>query len=63
MTLIKDTKLTERMALQLRLEVFNALNHGNFANFDNTLTSPTFGTYQGTATNMRQLQVGAKFVF
>jgi hypothetical protein len=63
MTLIKDTKFTERTALQLRLEVFNVLNHGNFANFDNTLTSPTFGTYQGTSTNMRQLQVGAKFLF
>ena len=59
----KDNKITERMALKLRLEVFNALNHGNFSQFANTLTSPTFGTYQGTATSQRQLQVSAKFVF
>jgi hypothetical protein len=58
----KDNKITERTALKLRLEVFNALNHANFSQFANTLTSPTFGTYQGTI-GQRQLQVSAKFVF
>jgi hypothetical protein len=28
----KDTKITERVALQLRLDVFNVFNHPNFAN-------------------------------
>jgi len=58
----KDNKLTERMSLLLRWEVFNALNHGNFSQFVNTLTSPQFGTYQGTI-GQRQMQVSAKFVF
>jgi len=59
----KNNRLTERTSLLLRWEVFNVLNHGNFSQFVNTLTSPLFGTYQGTATDMRQMQVGAKFVF
>jgi hypothetical protein len=58
----KDNKLTERMSLLLRWEVFNALNHANFSQFVNTLTSPQFGTYQGTIAQ-RQMQVSAKFVF
>ena len=29
-TLIKDTKIQERMTLQFRAEVFNLLNHANF---------------------------------
>lgn len=63
MAISKDNKITEKTSLLLRWEVFNVLNHGNFSNFDNTLTSATFGTYQGTSTNQRQMQVSAKFVF
>jgi len=63
LALSKSTKITEGTNLTLRWEVFNVLNHGNFSQFDNTLTSTTFGTYQGTATNQRQMQVGAKFIF
>jgi len=63
MAISKDNKITERTSLLLRLEVFNVLNHPNFSQFVNTLTSATFGTYQGTATNSRQMQVSAKFVF
>jgi len=63
LALSKSNKITEGTSLLLRWEVFNVLNHGNFSQFANTLTSPTFGTYQGTATSMRQMQVGAKFIF
>jgi hypothetical protein len=63
MAISKDNKITERTSLLIRLEAFNVFNHGNFSQFVNTLTSPLFGTYQGTATNQRQLQVAAKFVF
>lgn len=62
MAISKSNKLTERASVLLRWEVFNVLNHGNFSQFVNTLTSPLFATYQGT-TGQRQMQVSAKFVF
>jgi hypothetical protein len=49
MTLIKDTKITEKITLQARWEVYNVLNRGNFYYFpDNTLGS-TFGTITKTS--------------
>ncbi len=62
MAISKSNKLTEGTSLLLRWEVFNVMNHANFSQFVNTLTSPLFATYQGT-TGQRQMQVGAKFVF
>jgi hypothetical protein len=66
-SLSKSIKVTEGTGLLLRWEVFNALNHPNLSGFVNTLTSNPvaagFGTYQSTATNMRQMQVSAKFQF
>jgi hypothetical protein len=40
MSLIKSTKLTERLSMQIRWEVYNLLNRGNFYYFpNNVLTS------------------------
>lgn len=55
--------ITEGKNLELRWEVYNAFNHANYSGFVNTLTSPSFGTYTGTATNMRQMQGSVKFTF
>jgi hypothetical protein len=66
-SLTKSVKVLEGKSLLLRWEVFNALNHPNLSGFRNTLTSNPvaagFGTYTSTATNMRQMQVSAKFQF
>ncbi|MGZ4866750.1 MAG: outer membrane beta-barrel protein [Candidatus Angelobacter sp.] len=66
-SLTKSVRVLEGKSLLLRWEVFNALNHPNLSGFVNTLTSDPvgngFGTYQSTATNMRQMQVSAKFQF
>jgi hypothetical protein len=56
-------KITESKSFQLRWESFNALNHPNFNGYVNTFASANFNTYISTATNMRQMQVTAKFVF
>jgi hypothetical protein len=61
--LLKDTKLTERLNLQFRWEVYNVFNHPNFSGFVNTLTSPSFGTYTSTASNERQMQYSLKILF
>lgn len=61
--LLKDTKITEKVNLQFRWEVYNVFNHPNFSGFVNTLTSPSFGTYTSTASNERQMQYSFKILF
>jgi hypothetical protein len=45
LTLAKNTKIGERLNVQLRWEVYNILNHANFSRFslDNGINSSTFG--------------------
>jgi hypothetical protein len=74
-SLSKTTRLTERLALETRLEVYNVLNHPNFAtpgegDFQgNDLGTPLFGaiTQQigrpDLTTGARQLQMAAKLIF
>jgi hypothetical protein len=49
-TLAKNTKITERLNLQLRWEVYNVLNRANYSRFslDNGIQSLTFGTLSET---------------
>jgi hypothetical protein len=61
--LLKDTKITEKMNLQFRWEVYNVFNHPNFSGFVNTLTSSQFGNYTSTASNERQMQYSLKVIF
>jgi len=61
--LAKAFKVTEGKSFQLRWEVFNVLNHPNLSGFTNTFTAANFGQYTTTATNMRQMQVAARFQF
>jgi hypothetical protein len=59
----KRFKITENKTFQLRWEMFNALNHPNFSGYVNQFASPNFNTYTTTATNMRQMQLSARFIF
>lgn len=68
MAIAKAIKVTEGQNFQIRWEVFNFLNHPNLSGFNNTLTAnPTgaarFGTYNSTATNMRQMQIALRYQF
>jgi hypothetical protein len=68
---LKDFHVTERQALQLRVEMFNAPNHPELgspnAGWGNSnpggLPSASFGQIRGTATRMRQLQFALKYNF
>jgi len=60
---LKNTKVTERVTFQFRWEATNVFNHTNFAGFVNNLTSRSFGQYQSTASNSRQMQAGLKVIF
>ncbi len=64
MSLIKNTRINERMSVQLRFEAINAFNHPLFA-----APSVTIGSSFGKITNTnqanypRRIQMGAKFIF
>jgi hypothetical protein len=58
----KDTKLTERTALNLRLEMFNVFNHANFTDVIGNANSSQFGQATNTA-SARIGQISGKFIF
>jgi len=45
------------------VETFNAFKPSDFAGYVNQFASPNFNTYTTTATNMRQMQLSARFIF
>ena len=68
-SLAKMTRIKEGINLQFRAEVFNILNHPNFAQPTRTVTSADFGRITATRTargdlgSSRQLQLGMKLTF
>jgi hypothetical protein len=61
-SLLKNTRFTERVNLQIRAEAFNLFNHPNFNLPDNFLGSPTFGRIT-SARDPRHIQFGLKLLF
>jgi hypothetical protein len=65
---MKDTRLSERLNLQFRAEIFNLLNRANF-NMPNEVAftpsgvSPTAGVITSTTTTSRQVQFGLKLLW
>jgi hypothetical protein len=58
----KDTRITERVGLQLRFEFFNIFNRSNLLNVDTNWTDGNFG--QATASHLpRWWQIGGKITF
>jgi hypothetical protein len=62
MSLIRNFKLTERVSTEVRAEVFNVINHTNFANPGTVFNSPTFGVIS-SAGPARQVQLGLRITF
>jgi hypothetical protein len=68
LSLLKNTRLSERVELQFRSEFFNALNRANFGTpnpivFTGTATSSSAGLITSTSTMSRQIQFGLKLIF
>jgi hypothetical protein len=61
--LYKNTKLTERVALQFRAEAFNVLNHTNFNSFLSTRFGSSLFGQIGSARDPRIMQVALKLIF
>jgi hypothetical protein len=68
-SVVKNTKITERVNLQFRTEMFDIFNHPNFGNPVNTVTSASFGKIQATRFpagdfgSARQIQFALKLLF
>lgn len=69
LSLVKNTKLTERLNLQFRTEAFDVFNHPNFGNPNLNAQSSSFGKITGTRFptgdfgSARQLQLSLKLQF
>jgi Carboxypeptidase regulatory-like domain len=67
-SVLKDTRIRERLNLQFRAEIFNLLNRANF-NLPNAVVftpsgvSPTAGAITSTSTTSRQVQFGLKLLW
>ena len=61
-SLFRNLRFTERLAGQVRLELFNALNHVNLGLPNTGLGTPTTGKILA-AGDARQMQLGLKFIF
>jgi hypothetical protein len=67
-SILKDTRIREKLNLQFRAEVFNVLNRANF-NLPNAVVltpsgvSPTAGQITSTSTTSRQVQFGLKLLW
>lgn len=59
LSLIKNTRISERVNLQIRGEFFNAWNHSQFGAPDVAVNSPTFGRIT-TALAPREIQLAAR---
>lgn len=63
LSLIKNTKLAEKLNFQLRFEAFNAFNHAEFSGPSLSATSSAFGKITGQNNLSRTVQMGARIVF
>ncbi len=71
-SLIKRTKITERLSNEFRVEAFDLLNHPNFGNPNRVMSTGATATFgqitntrnpTGDAGSSRQLQFAMKFIF
>jgi hypothetical protein len=63
LSMIKNTSITERVNFQLRLEMFNALNHPIFDSPQLSPTNAAFGKITNQPNLARNIQLGARLVF
>jgi outer membrane receptor protein involved in Fe transport len=59
----KNTKINEKVALQLRLEAYNVFNHANFYVHGTDVDVSSYSFVDGYRNGNRNLQLGAKILF
>jgi Carboxypeptidase regulatory-like domain len=63
LSIVKNTYITERVNLQLRLESFNAMNHPEFDVPNLTPTNSSFGKITNQPNLARAIQIGGRLVW
>jgi hypothetical protein len=68
LSFLKDTRVSEKVGVQFRAELFNVLDRANFNTpnavvFTPTGVSPTAGVITSTSTTSRQVQFGVKLLW
>lgn len=63
LSLFRQDNLTERVKLQLRVELFNAFNQPTFGTPQTNFTNSRFGQVSSTVSTARQIQLGMKVLF
>jgi hypothetical protein len=56
-------RLSDSSSVQFRTEMYNALNHPQFADPDSDFASPAFGVIRRTSVNPRVVQLALKLAF
>ena len=62
-SLTREFRLTEGLHLQMRGEMFNALNHSNYMTPNRFVNTPQFGTITMASTPGREVQLSGRIVF
>ena len=62
LALAKNLQFSERYRLQIRCDLFNALNHTNFSAISTGIETSNFGRFT-SARNARMVQFNARFSF
>jgi hypothetical protein len=63
LSLLKNTRITERVRFQARVEFFNALNHPTFGAANTTPGNTNFGRVTSQSNLPRQIQFGGRILF
>jgi len=63
MSVLKNTKIHERISFQFRAEFLNAFNHPTFSAPNTTVTNAAFGQVTGEDTWPRYIQFGFKMIY
>jgi hypothetical protein len=62
-SVIKRTNITDRVDIEFRAELFNALNHPVFIVTDQNINKANFGKINRTTSDPRTIQFGLKLRF
>ena len=63
LSMLKNTRITERITFQARVEFFNALNHPTFGAANTTPGNTNFGRVTSQSNLPRQIQFGGRILF